>query len=104
MSDLKERCREILAWQKTGILPGQALRTFAQQKWGDDHTNLQLAESDTVREALEAFITSKPGALTQEDYQRIANLMPIIENGPDCPVTVPAAFLWHLVQAATGNE
>lgn len=56
-SDLVERCREILAWKSTGLLPGNALRAFAKVKWGDDHMALSLAEADTMKEALEVLVS-----------------------------------------------
>ena len=56
MSDLIQRCKEILAWKKTGLLKGDALHSFANKKWGEDHFALQLAESDTVNEALETLV------------------------------------------------
>lgn len=49
--DLAARCAEIEHWQMTGLLKGDALRTYAERKYpGDDHA-LQLAEADTAREA-----------------------------------------------------
>lgn len=50
-ADLIERCKEILAWQRTGVLPGDALRTYANARWPDEHDPLQIAEKETAREA-----------------------------------------------------
>lgn len=50
-ADLIERCREILAWQRTGVLPGNALREYANARWPDEHDPLQIAEKETAREA-----------------------------------------------------
>ncbi len=50
-ADLIERCREILAWQRTGVLPGDALRAYANARWPDEHDPLQIAEKETAREA-----------------------------------------------------
>ncbi len=50
-ADLIERCREILAWQRTGVLPGNALREYAKARWPDEHDPLQIAEKETAREA-----------------------------------------------------
>ena len=49
--ELKARCAEILQWQKTGILTGNALRNFAAEKYPGDAHALQMAEADTAREA-----------------------------------------------------
>ncbi|WP_313248888.1 hypothetical protein [Stenotrophomonas acidaminiphila] len=50
-ADLIERCREILAWQRTGVLPGDALRAYANARWPDEHDPLQIAEKEAAREA-----------------------------------------------------
>lgn len=49
--DLLNRCREILNWQSTGILKGEALRGFGRSRWSGDPNELQIAESETAREA-----------------------------------------------------
>lgn len=51
-ADLAARASEILVWQKTGILPGDALQRLADQRWPGDHAALQLAEQATTTEAL----------------------------------------------------
>lgn len=56
--ELIERCREILDWQKTGTLKGDALRSYAQSKYGNRHDALQCAESDTAREAYAALLAA----------------------------------------------
>jgi hypothetical protein len=59
-ADLQERCREIIQWQDTGILPGQALRALADQIGEDDGGHsLQRAESKTAREALEIIAATQ---------------------------------------------
>lgn len=55
-TNLAERCKEILAWQKTGVLPGEALRTFAEQ-WKDNMHKLMIAEKVTAVEAMQ-FVLS----------------------------------------------
>lgn len=57
--DLKLRCAEILGWQKTGILTGNALRKFAANKYPEHHDALQMAERATAKEAY-AFIAAAP--------------------------------------------
>ena len=42
--DLAARASEILVWQKTGILPGDALQRLADQRWLGDHAALQLRQ------------------------------------------------------------
>ena len=58
-SDLHTRCEEILAWRKTGVLPGEALRTLAREKYGDEYDAIQRAERDTETEALN-FVIAAP--------------------------------------------
>lgn len=58
-SDLRTRCDELLAWRKTGVLPGEALRTLAREKYGDEYDALQRAERDTETEALN-FVIATP--------------------------------------------
>lgn len=53
--DLKARCTEILEWQKTGILRGDALREFAAAKYPEHHEALQIAERATAKEAYAAL-------------------------------------------------
>lgn len=66
VADLKERCAEILAWQKTGILHGEALRQYANRLYGDDQHALQLAAAQTARDAYE-WIT---GALAEQPAEQ----------------------------------
>lgn len=49
-ADLKERCAEIVEWQRTGVLPGNALRNYAAAHWDGD---LQMSERDTSARAME---------------------------------------------------
>lgn len=52
--NLYERCAEILNWRKTGILTGNFLRSYAAGKrYAGYHSELQIAEHDTAREAYE---------------------------------------------------
>ena len=51
-TDLLKRCAEIHEWRSTGVLPGEALRDYAKRKWPDRHDTLQMAEHETVTEAL----------------------------------------------------
>lgn len=49
--DLLQRCREILDWQRTGVLRGDALRSLGRSRWNGDPNELHLAENETAREA-----------------------------------------------------
>ena len=51
-ADLLKRCAEIHEWRSTGVLSGEALRGYAKRKWPDRHDTLQMAEHETVTEAL----------------------------------------------------
>lgn len=51
-TDLLKRCAEIYEWRSTGVLSGEALRDYAKRKWPDRHDTLQMAEHETVTEAL----------------------------------------------------
>ena len=51
-TDLLKRCAEIHEWRSTGVLSGEALRDYAKRKWPDIHDTLQMAEHETVTEAL----------------------------------------------------
>ncbi len=73
-SDLRARCVEVLAWQETGTLPGEALRTLAREKYGDRYDAIQRAERDTETEALNlvaAAPTTQP-APRQEAQEPVA--------------------------------
>lgn len=73
-SNLRKRCAEILAWRKTGVLPGEALRTLAHDKYGDEYDAIQRAERDTETEALNFVIaapTTQP-APQQEAQEPVA--------------------------------
>jgi len=71
---LFERVRELSDWQRTGTHKGDALRRYARQHWEDRPDALQMAEADTVREALR-YIAS----LTAP---RVATAQPSTESGP----------------------
>ena len=51
-TDLLKRCAEIHEWRSTGVLSGEALRDYAKRKCPDRHDTLQMAEHETVTEAL----------------------------------------------------
>lgn len=58
-NDLRSRCAEILEWQNTGVLPGDALRAFAaSQPYAADRNHLQMAEADTARQAYRFVVRS----------------------------------------------
>ena len=62
-TDLLKRCAEIHEWRSTGVLSGEALRDYAKRKWPDLHDTLQMAEHETVTEAL--ALLAKWGAPAQ---------------------------------------
>ena len=62
-TDLLKRCAEIHEWRSTGVLSGEALRDYAKRKWPDLHDTLQMAEHETVIEAL--ALLAKWGAPAQ---------------------------------------
>ena len=51
-TDLLKRCAEIHEWRSTGVLSGEALRDYAKRKWPGRLDTLQMAEHETVTEAL----------------------------------------------------
>lgn len=60
-ADLQARCKEILSWQRTGILPDGALRTYAGSKdYSERHDCLQIAEAATAKEAFEYIASAQP--------------------------------------------
>lgn len=59
MRDLKARCAEILGWQRTGVLRGDALRSYADQRYPGEVHKLMMAERDTAREAFQFVIDAK---------------------------------------------
>lgn len=50
--NLIARCKEILAWQRTGILTGDALREMADAQGEQTRGDLRIAEAETAREAM----------------------------------------------------
>lgn len=54
-ADLQQRCAEIILWQRTGVLPGNALRAYAALHWAGHFDSLQMAERDTSAQAMEAI-------------------------------------------------
>ena len=67
-TDLLKRCAEIHEWRNTGVLSGAALRDYAKRKWPDRHDTLQMAEHETVTEAL--ALLAKWGQPAQETNGR----------------------------------
>ena len=67
-TDLLKRCTEIHEWRSTGVLSGEALRDYAKRKWPDRHDTLQMAEHETVTEAL--ALLAKWGQPAQETNGR----------------------------------
>ena len=65
-TDLLKRCAEIHEWRSTGVLPGEALRDYAKRKWPDHHDTLQMAEHETVTEALALLAKWGPPAQAAE--------------------------------------
>ena len=67
-TDLLKRCAEIHEWRSTGVLSGEALRDYAKQKWPDRHDTLQMAEHETVTEALALLAKCGPPAGAGEPF------------------------------------
>ena len=58
-NELIERCKEICAWQDTGLLKGDALRNFAKSRpYCNQINSVSMAETETLREVADAFIAS----------------------------------------------
>ena len=66
-TDLLKRCAEIHEWRSTGVLSGEALRDYAKRKWPDRHDTLQMAEHETVTEALALLAKWGPPAPSTEE-------------------------------------
>ena len=67
-TDLLKRCAEIHEWRSTGVLSGEALRDYAKRKWPDRHDTLQMAEHETVTEALALLAKWGPPAVKGEPF------------------------------------
>ena len=81
-TDLLKRCAEIHEWRSTGVLSGEALRDYAKRKWPDRHDTLQMAEHETVTEALALLAkwgqpaqAEEPVAREQLTYEQIQDLL-----------------------------
>lgn len=62
-SDLVQRCQEILNWQKTGLLQGEAVRALASSSpLREEHQQLMWAEKETAAEAMKFVIAAAPSA------------------------------------------
>ena len=56
-NELIERCKEICAWQDTGLLKGDALRNFAKSRpYCNQINSVSRAEDETLREVADAFL------------------------------------------------
>ena len=72
-TDLLKRCAEIYEWRSTGVLSGEALRDYAKRKWPDLHDTLQMAEHETVTEALALLAKwGQPAPATQQAAPKAA--------------------------------
>lgn len=85
--DLKARCTEILEWQKTGILRGDALREFAAAKYPEHHEALQIAERATAKEAYAALAAAPAQAVAVPEGWRWMT-HPDRNNGQPIPVRI----------------
>lgn len=98
-SDLRTRCEEILAWRKTGVLPGEALRTLAREKYGDEYDAIQRAERDTETEALNFVVaapTTQPAPQQEAQEPAYPSLPPADEVVH--PRTSEPYALWGLIK------
>jgi hypothetical protein len=59
-AELVERVRELMAWQATGVLKGETLRTYAQKQQGIIDADLRVAEEFTKREVFQ-FVVNQAG-------------------------------------------
>lgn len=59
-ADLVARTRELMAWQKSGVLEGDALRNYAKALPAPSTDDLQLAEEFTKRAACQWVIDQAP--------------------------------------------
>lgn len=80
-SDLAERCKEVLDWHRTGLLPGDKLRALADtlNEHIPDHQRLHIEEDKTAAEAMHYVIehTSTPAQsvdLTQDEIKSLEGL------------------------------
>ena len=78
-TDLLKRCAEIHEWRSTGVLSGEALRDYAKRKWPDLHDTLQMAEHETVTEAL--ALLAKWGPPAQAGEAVALDHIAVIEDG-----------------------
>lgn len=62
MSDLTQRCREVLEWHRTGLLPPDAaLRALAKtMPQSEEHSRLRAAEDETARQAMRWVMLAQP--------------------------------------------
>lgn len=68
MNDLRQRCIEILQWQRTGVLEGHALQKYAETKWyADEHDKFRMAEADTAKEAYAFVVQHEKENLKEEN-------------------------------------
>lgn len=58
MSDLVDRCKDIIAWHDTGLLPEGPFRAYADRVWGaaPDDQRLAVAETVTAKEAMKLLV------------------------------------------------
>lgn len=57
--DLADRCRELLAWGKTGLLQGEAIRAYAEEHFSHferEADRIAQAERATNKQAMEAVL------------------------------------------------
>ena len=79
--DLVERCRELLEWGKTGLLPGESLRRYAEEHFSHfdrEADRIAQAERATTRQALEAVLRFAP--ILAEKDEHIAMLQAMVSD------------------------
>ena len=80
--NLMERCKEVLAWKKTGKLEGDALRNYAEYSLPDFLSgDLQQAEKSTMDDAMMAVVELV--ALVEKLQARVAYLESRLEVTPE---------------------
>ena len=79
--ELSARCQEILEWDRTGILKGDALRAYADEHCfvpEREEERLNQAENDTKKQAMEMVVTAAT-ALTAAEAR-----IKMLEKRSDC--------------------
>ena len=84
-NELIERCKEICAWQDTGLLKGDALRNFAASRpYAQQHNSVSIAQAETLREVADAFLVMA-ARVAELEAARIAYASEFSPDGEGLP-------------------